>query len=148
LVGSGPYKAELMALAERLHIVERIEWIEWVASTDMPNQYHLLDVLVIPSLTRPNWKEQFGRVITEAMSSGVPVIGSDSGAIPDIIGDAGLIVPEGNIEALRDALDKLRCNPDLQVHLANAGRARVLAQFTHEQVAVSTVKVYEAMMGR
>ncbi len=147
LVGSGPHKSELMALAERLHITERIDWIEWVASTDMPNQYHLLDVLVIPSLTRPNWKEQFGRVITEAMSSGVPVIGSESGAIPDIIGEAGLVVPEGNIEALRAALDGLRCNPDLQVRLANAGRTRVLAQFTHEQVATATVRVYEGMMG-
>ncbi len=146
LVGSGPYKSELVSLAERLNITNRIDWIEWVASTDMPNQYHLLDVLVIPSLTRPNWKEQFGRVITEAMSSGVPVIGSNSGAIPDIIGEVGLIFPEGNVEALRDALDNLRCNPDLWVRLAKAGRERVLSHFTHDQVAVATVKVYEEMM--
>jgi glycosyltransferase involved in cell wall biosynthesis len=85
-------------------------------------------------------------VITEAMSSGVPVIGSDSGAIPDIIGEGGLIVPEGNIEALRDALHSLHCNSDLRVRYANAGRARVLAHFTHEQVAVATVRVYEAIM--
>jgi hypothetical protein len=58
-----------------------------------------------------------------------------------------LIVPEGNIDKLRDALDGLRCKPDLQVRLANAGRARVLAHFTHEQVAVDTVRVYEEMMG-
>jgi len=146
LVGSGPYKAELLTLAERLNIANRIKWIEWVASTDMPAQYHLLDVLVIPSLTRPNWKEQFGRVITEAMSSGVPVIGSDSGAIPDIIGDAGLVFTEGNVEKLRDAIDGLRCNPDLRVRYANAGRARILAHFTHEQVAVDTVRVYREMM--
>lgn len=147
LVGSGPYKAELIELADRLQISNRVDWIEWVASTDMPNQYHLLDVLVIPSLTRPNWKEQFGRVITEAMSSGVPVIGSDSGAIPDIIGDAGLIVPEGNIDALRDALERLRCTPDLPSRLATSGRARVLAHFTHDQVAADTVRVYEKIAG-
>jgi glycosyltransferase involved in cell wall biosynthesis len=69
------------------------------------------------------------------------VIGSDSGAIPDLVGEAGLVVPEGNIEKLRDALDGLRCNPDLQVRLANAGRAHVLGHFTHEQVAVDTVRV-------
>ena len=51
---------------------------------------------MLPSLTRPNWKEQFGRVLIEAMASGVPVIGSDSGAIPDVIGQAGLIFPEGD----------------------------------------------------
>ena len=142
LVGSGPYKSELVALADRLNIANRIDWIEWVASTDMPAQYHLLDVLIIPSLTRPNWKEQFGRVITEAMSSGVPVIGSNSGAIPDIIGEAGLIVPEGSVEALRDALDGLRCNSEWRVRYANAGHAHVLAHFTHEQVASDTVRAY------
>lgn len=146
LVGSGPYKSELTALAQRLNIAHRIDWIEWVASTDMPAQYHLLDVLVIPSLTRPNWKEQFGRVITEAMSSGVPVIGSDSGAIPDIIGEAGIVVSEGSVDALRLALDQLRCDADLRARLAHAGRARVLAHFTHEQVASDTVSVYQEMM--
>ncbi|MCA0457876.1 MAG: glycosyltransferase family 4 protein [Chloroflexi bacterium] len=146
LIGSGPYKGELMALAERLGIGARIEWVEWVASTEMPAQYHLLDVLVIPSLTRPNWKEQFGRVITEAMSSGVPVVGSDSGAIPNIIGEAGLVVPEGNTDALREALDSVRCKPDLRARLAEAGRERVLAHYTHEQVAADTVRVYREMM--
>ena len=148
LIGSGPYKGELTALAERLGIRERIEWVEWVASTGMPAQYHRLDVLVIPSLTRPNWKEQFGRVITEALCSGVPVIGSDSGAIPDIIGEAGLVVPEGSIEALREALDSVRCKPDLRARLAEAGRERVLAHFTHVQVAADTVRVYNEVMGR
>lgn len=147
LIGSGPYKGDLLALAERLGIADRVEWVAWVASTDMPDQYHTLDVLVVPSLTRPNWKEQFGRVITEAMSSGVPVIGSDSGAIPDIIGEAGLVVPEGSIEALRAALETLCTQTDLRVRLANAGRERVLAHFTHEQVAVDTVRVYREMMG-
>ncbi len=146
LVGSGPYKSELTALAERLNIAHRIDWMDWIASTDMPAQYRLLDVLVIPSLTRPNWKEQFGRVITEALSSGVPVIGSDSGAIPDIIGDTGLVVPEGSIDALSSALDRLRCDANLRARLAHAGRARVLAHFTHEQVAVDTVRVYQEMM--
>ncbi len=146
LIGSGPYKNELVALAERLGIADRLEWVAWVASTDMPDQYHTLDVLVIPSLTRPNWKEQFGRVITEAMSSGVPVIGSSSGAIPDIIGEAGLVVPEGSIEGLRAALESLCGQPDLRVRLANAGRERVLAHFTHQQVAADTVRVYREMM--
>lgn len=146
LVGSGPYRPELVALADRLNITDRIDWIDWVASTEMPAQYHLLDVLVIPSLTRPNWKEQFGRVITEAMSSGVPVIGSDSGAIPDIIADAGLITPEGSIDALHAALDTLRCDPDLALRLSTAGRTRVLNHFTHTQVAAATVQTYRSIL--
>jgi glycosyltransferase involved in cell wall biosynthesis len=146
LVGGGPKKDRLHAQAVQLNIAERIEWIEWVASTEMPAQYHQIDVLVVPSLTRPNWKEQFGRVLIEAMVSGVPVIGSDSGAIPDVIGDAGLITPEGSIEALAEALCKLQQDMALRTTLAERGRTHVIAHFTHAQVAADTVRVYQEMM--
>ena len=62
-----------------------------------------MDVSVLPSLTRPNWKEQFGRTLAEAMSCETPVIGSDSGEIPHVIGDAGLIFKEGDAQALAGA---------------------------------------------
>ncbi len=146
LVGSGPQEDALRAQAERLGIAERITWIPWAASTEMPAQYRELDALVLPSLTRPNWKEQFGRVLIEAMASGVPVIGSDSGAIPGIIGDAGIVVPEGDAEALAGALCKLRDDAACRERLAAAGRAHVLAHFTHEQVAADTVAAYRAML--
>jgi len=147
LVGSGPARAELESLAEQLGIAHQVEWVEWVASVDMPAQYQQLDALVIPSLTRPNWKEQFGRVIIEAMASGVPVIGSDSGAIPDIVGEAGLIVPEGDVAALAAALERLRGEALLRKRLMTAGRARVEARFTHAQVAADTVRVYHELLG-
>jgi glycosyltransferase involved in cell wall biosynthesis len=146
IVGSGPKRDDLRAQAVRLNIADRIDWIEWVASVEMPAQYQQIDVLVVPSLTRPNWKEQFGRVLVEAMSSGVPVIGSDSGAIPGLIGEAGLIVPEGDVAALAEALCKIQQDYALRVQLAEKGRARVLAYFTHQQVARDTVRVYEEML--
>ncbi len=80
------------------------------------------------------------------MASGVPVIGSDSGAIPDVIGEAGLIVPEDDVTALADALTRLQGDSALRQGLAEAGRARVLALFTHAQVAQATVEVYETML--
>jgi glycosyltransferase involved in cell wall biosynthesis len=146
ILGSGPQREALEAQAVQLGIRERVKFNAWVASTDMPQQYHQLDVLVLPSLTRPNWKEQFGRVLVEAMSSGVPVVGSDSGAIPDVIADSGLIFREGDVSALRDMIERLRTDTALYTRLAKAGRARVLAHFTHEQVAADTVRVYQAMM--
>jgi glycosyltransferase involved in cell wall biosynthesis len=97
-------------------------------------------------LTRRNWKEQFGRVLVEAMASGVPVIGSDSGAIPGVIGDAGLVVPEGDVAALHGALCRLRDDPHLRRELAQRGRQRALAHFTHQQIAAATVEVYRQMM--
>lgn len=146
IVGSGPQRAELGALAEQLGMAGRIDWIDWMTSTNMPGQYHLLDVLAIPSLTRPNWKEQFGRVITEAMSSGVPLVGSDSGAIPDIVGEAGLIVPENDVNKLFDALCKLQQDAALRADLGKKGRQRVLDHFTHKQVASATVEVYQTLL--
>ncbi len=112
----------------------------------MPSQYHQIDVLAVPSLTRPNWKEQFGRVLIEAMASGVPVIGSDSGAIPDVIDDAGLITPEGDIAALAEAICKLQQDQSLHKSLAERGRARIIEHFTHAQVAADTVRVYREMV--
>ena len=94
----------------------------------MPDVYPDFDMLVLPSLTRPNWKEQFGRVLIEAMACGVPVIGSDSGEIPNVIGDAGLIFPEGNIPALRDSIAGLLVDPAAYARYALAGRSRVAGE--------------------
>lgn len=148
LLGGGPLLDQLQTQVKTLSLANRVKFIGQIASTDMPIQYHQLDAFVLPSLTRPNWKEQFGRVLVEAMSSGVPVIGSDSGAIPDVIGDAGLIFPEGKVDQLRDCLQSLQHNPALRADLAAKGRARVLAHFTHDQVAQATVEVYREINSR
>jgi glycosyltransferase involved in cell wall biosynthesis len=146
LIGGGPLRADLAALAARLNIRDRVIWSAQAPSAQMPAFYRQLDVLALPSLTRPNWKEQFGRVLVEAMASGVAVVGSDSGAIPDVIGDAGLVVPEGKTAALAGALRRLRDDPALRAELAARGRARVLAHFTHAQVAEATVNLYRQML--
>jgi glycosyltransferase involved in cell wall biosynthesis len=146
LVGSGPQRAELERLAADLGVTDCVTFVGAVPSIEMPAQYHEVDVLALPSRTRPNWKEQFGRVLVEAMASGVPVIGSDSGAIPGVIGDGGLVVPEGDVNALTAALRQLRDDNDLRAGLGAAGRARVLANFTHEQVAIQTVAAYESVL--
>ena len=146
IVGGGPLRDQLKAQAAPFG--DRITFREQVASVDMPAQYGDIDALVLPSLTRPNWKEQFGRVLVEAMASGVPVIGSDSGAIPDVIGGAGVIVPEGDTAALAAAIARLRDDPALQSQLAEQGRGRVLEHFTHERIAGATVEVYERMLAR
>jgi glycosyltransferase involved in cell wall biosynthesis len=142
IVGDGPERAQLGALAGTLGIGDRVDFLGQRASTQMPDVYPDFDVLVLPSLTRPNWKEQFGRVLIEAMACGVPVIGSDSGEIPNVIGDAGLIFPEGDIDALRDSIASLLTDPEQRAQYAEAGRSRVLAEFTQAQIAAATHRVY------
>ena len=145
LVGGGPERDLLDRQATALGIRERLTFVDQIPSTEMPAQYHRLDALALPSLTQHNWKEQFGRVLVEAMASGVPVIGSDSGAIPGVVGTAGDIVPEGDADALAAAITRLR---DDRKHHANrraAGRQRVLDCYTHRQIARQTVEVYRAL---
>jgi glycosyltransferase involved in cell wall biosynthesis len=146
IVGSGPLAEDLQALAAELGIACCVEFISWVASSGMPAQYDEIDCLVLPSLTRPNWKEQFGRVLVEAMACGLPVIGSDSGAIPGVIGKGGLVFPEGDVLALRKQLHDLQNKADLREILGAEGRRHVLEHFTHERIAHATVEVYREMM--
>jgi glycosyltransferase involved in cell wall biosynthesis len=146
ILGSGPERGRLQARTRQLGLSHRISFDEWIPSSQMPGYYRQLDVLVLPSRTRPNWKEQFGRVLVEAMACGIPVIGSDSGEIPNVIGDAGLVFPEGDAGALRQHLARLMRNQDLQTALARQGRQRVLAHYTQAQVAAQTYRVYQQIL--
>jgi len=145
LVGSGPLQSALARQAAALGIDDRVAVVPHVPSAEMPAVLAAWDVLALPSLTRPNWKEQFGRVLVEAMASGLPCVGSDSGEIPRVLGDAGLVVREGDARALRDALRRLQEDRALRADLAERGRARALARFTHARIAEQTYAVYRAM---
>lgn len=146
ILGSGPLSDILPTLVQTLHISDRVQFSPWVASGEMPRFYNSLDILVVPSLTQPNWKEQFGRVIMEAMACGVLVIGSDSGEIPNVIGDAGIIVPEGNIPALTQSLNTLIQNPTHRHSLGAMGRTRALTLFSQQRVVDDTYALYERLM--
>jgi glycosyltransferase involved in cell wall biosynthesis len=146
LIGGGPYKAELQRQAEQTGMMSRIHFVGSVQSTDMPRYLNILDCLVLPSHTRSNWKEQFGRVLIEAMACEVPVIGSSSGEIPNVIGQAGRIFPEGNIPALQKAIQELMLNRTLCVELGIEGRRRVLENYTQKKIAEDTVTVYRNVM--
>ena len=144
-MGSGEEQETLRKLAADTGIADRTTLGVSLPSARMPEFYRSLDLLVLPSRTRPNWKEQFGRVLIEAMACGVPVLGSDSGEIPRVIGDAGVVFPEEDLEALRFQLQRLMEDPTARKFLAAAGRERVLARFTMAEVARRTVAVYNTV---
>lgn len=146
VAGDGPARAALEQQAYDLGIAARVHFVGGITSDQMPSYLRDMDVLVLTSRTLPNWKEQFGRVLIEAMACGIPVIGSDSGEIPHVIGDAGLVIPEGDIDALHDALLQLMEDEGLRQELARRGRERVLAHYTQAQVAADTVAVYQQML--
>jgi glycosyltransferase involved in cell wall biosynthesis len=146
LQGSGPARPSLETLAASLGLEQRVCFAPPLSSTQMPAFYHQVDIFVLPSLTRPNWKEQFGRVLIEAMASGTVVVGSNSGEIPHVVGDAGIIVPEGDINALKEALHRLVTDAALRHELAHAGRQRVLERFTQDAIARQTLDAYEEVL--
>ncbi len=145
ILGSGPLADSLPKLARELQIASRVHFAPWIASGEMPQFYNSLDILVVPSLTQPNWKEQFGRVIMEAMACGVPVIGSNSGEIPNVIGEAGVIVSEGDVDGLAHALDALIQNSARRHQLGVMGRTRALALFSQQRVVDDTYALYEKL---
>jgi glycosyltransferase involved in cell wall biosynthesis len=145
LAGGGE-RAPLQRLAQNLGVADQLRWHGQLASTVMAAFYQSIDVLVLPSRTTPTWKEQFGRVLVEAMSCGVPVIGSDSGEIPNVIGGTGLIFPEGQSNALGQLLQGLLDDPQKRQRLGRVGRQRVLEHFTMEQIASRTIQVYKRVL--
>jgi glycosyltransferase involved in cell wall biosynthesis len=135
IIGDGPHRSALEELAERLGIRARVHFADSVSPADMRRMMCSLNALVLPSRSTPVWQEQFGRVLVEAMACGVPVIGSDSGAIPEVIGDAGLIFPEGNVDALAQIIAGLCDSPALRTSLRERGIERVRDEFTQERIA-------------
>jgi glycosyltransferase involved in cell wall biosynthesis len=147
IAGEGPERPLLENLAHELKIANRVHFDGPIPSEQMAAYLQQLDVMVLSSRTLPNWKEQFGRVLVEAMACEVAVVGSDSGEIPHVVGEAGLVFPEDDVTALRAHLLNLMQQPELRTELGRNGRARVLAQFTQAQIAAQTVAVYRDMMG-
>ncbi len=114
----------------------------------MPEYLNILDCLVLPSRTRENWKEQFGRVLIEAMACEVPVLGSSSGEIPNVIGEAGAVFPEGDSRQLGKILEDLMKNDIQRKELGKAGSQRVQNNYTQQKIAKDTFDVYSAILKR
>ena len=143
IAGDGPEKGRLLRLAAARGVQGRVSFLGQVAYAEVPGLLKALDVLVLPSVTLLPWhKEQFGRVLVEAMAAGVPVVGSSSGAIPEVIGDAGLVAPEGDAAALAAALDRLLADPALRAALVERARQRVVSQYAWPVLAARTRELY------
>ena len=145
IIGSGEYKADLVGIAEELRIADRIVWIDGMLPEKVPEYVNCMDTVVLPSRTTPDWVEFFGRVLIEGMACEVPVIASDSGEIPHVVGDAGLIFPEGDAVALADRIEQIARNPSFANQLIQRGLKRV-KEFTWETIADRTHEVYQAIL--
>lgn len=142
IIGSGPLEAEIAGHWQQ-QLGERLLFHRAVPRTDVPDYMKALDILVLPSYGTPYWKEQFGLVLAMAMMSGVPCIGSSSGAIPEVIGPGGLVFEEKNAASLASALDRLLADGDLRRELGATAREFALQHYTHEVVGREYLEIWE-----
>jgi glycosyltransferase involved in cell wall biosynthesis len=120
LLGSGDYEHKVREWAARNGWPERLK-VMLAKHGDVPRYLGCMDLLVAPSQTTKNWREQFGRMIIEAFACGVPVVGSDSGEIPYVIGDAGKVVAEADVEGWASAIGELLDSPAARQELSQRG---------------------------
>lgn len=154
LLGRGPLQSELMSKAKENQIQDRIIWVESVPHDQVCNYINLMSTLVLPSettyefktLTAAGWKEQFGHVLIEAMACKVPVIGSNSGEIPHVIGETGLVFPEGDAQALAHCLLQLMEKSELARNLAEMGYQKAMAQYTNKALAKQQWEFYQELI--
>ena len=137
-------ESELQAWAKRHGDCVRI--CTDVTHDFVPAYLNAMTVLCAPSQTMPNWKEQFGRMVVESFASGVPIIGSDSGEIPLVIKDAGLVVGEKDEQGWTQTIGDLLMNPDRCRELANRGLQRARDEFAWPAVAKKYLDFFEQLL--
>lgn len=135
IAGGGEEEAELRQGCEAPGIRSRVDCLGVLDSSGMSSFYSALDVFVLPSLTTARWTEQFGFVLAEAMACGVPVIGSNSGAIPEVIGDCGIIVRENDSKELAQAIRAMANDESLRAGCVKCGRDRFEHEFSIQAYA-------------
>ena len=120
-----PYIAELSASIEQRGLADRVVYFD-ANHTEIAGYMNAADVVVMPSTETPRWKEQYGRVAAEAMACGRLVVVSDSGALPELVGDAGIVVPQHELPSLDRTLERVLDDADLRADYGSAASARAL----------------------
>ena len=147
LVVGGGVLAERIESLERRH-PERVKLVRNASHNEMATYLRAMDLLCAPSRTRPHWKEQFGRMLIEAMACGVPVIASASGEIPHVLADAGVVVPENDLTQWTTTIDRVLADSSVRNELACRGLARARAEFSWPVIARRHLDFFDEVLGR
>jgi glycosyltransferase involved in cell wall biosynthesis len=143
IIGDGPLRAEVGLLCGSPEWAGRLHLCPPMPQELLAQHMNCMDALAAPSLTTPHWKEQYGRVIAEAMACGVPVIGSDCGAIPEVIGPAGIVVREGDADAWAQAMDRLLASDSERARLREEGLRRARQELSAAAMAARMLAFYQ-----
>lgn len=144
IYGDGPLRQELEA-RWRPVFGDRFDCFDAIPHLQVEKKLRLLDIFVLPSYSIETWKEQFGLTLAQAMLAGCACIGSSCGAIPEVLGGAGVVFPERNVGGLVAALRRLLESPDERARLSAAARDLALARYTSEAVAGRYLSAFESI---
>jgi glycosyltransferase involved in cell wall biosynthesis len=139
--GKGWLYDEVFECVERLHLAERVRFLHDVPNADLPGLYSAASVL-----TTPSFYEGFGLPALEAMACSTPVVVSDRASLPEVVGEAGLLVNPDDPEDVAQALARVLTEEPLRARMRELGLAQA-ARFTWEKAARETLAVYQAVVG-
>jgi glycosyltransferase involved in cell wall biosynthesis len=142
ICGSGSGETELRQAAVGIPVT----WQKGVTHEQVPQMMAQFDVLVLPSRTTPTWKEQFGHVLIEAMAMGIPVVGSSSGEIPNVIGRSDLVFVEGDALALAQILQRLIEDGAWRQAVQQYCLTRVQQHYTHDRIAERLIMLWQKLL--
>ncbi len=144
IVGAGPLESVLNKLIEQDSLQHLIS-IDKISYREMPQVFQQSDIFVMPSKTTKTWEEQYGMALIEAMTSGLPIIAYASGAIPENLGNAGILIKESDKNSLLKQLNLLQTDTNLRAKLGKMGRDRAEKFFDSRQTALKIQALYEAI---
>lgn len=145
-VGDGSQRSALEALAFDLNVAPQISFVGAVSQTEALEHIAAFDVLLVPSLTSPSWKEQFGRVAAQAMAAGTVVVASDSGSLREVVDDTGCLVSEGDTAGFSACIRRLEGDRPEFERLARAACGRASQHFLWPAVAESVAAMYDGAL--
>lgn len=148
VAGRGAQKENMIKLIKESKTEENFRFLDFISYEEMPDVYRISDLFILPSYPIMTWQEQFGMVLIEAMATGKPIISTMSGAIPEVVGNAGILIPPGDFFALTNAVVDLIENSNLRDTLGKIGRERVEKLFNASQNAYKFFNLLHEIMER
>ncbi len=145
LAGKGPEEKKLQTLVSELHLENQIKIVGFIPHLKMPRVYSLADVFIAPSIPLPSWQEQFGHVLAESLACGKPVITTNSGSIPDVVGSAGILIPPKSPQSLSSEIKKFILDKGYLKEKSLATRVYAEENFNHLKISRQIDQIYHSL---